>query len=404
MTSVNLNGTLASNLLLSPTISDCQDAWFSSAENGNATSSNMAEKWRHRNIYGIVFVALQMVLGVIGNSVVLFVYWRKYRRSNYRVYVLFLAFLDIGSCILTMPFVIIFLYKAADFPSDFICRAGLLVGFTLGVAQSGALVLIAFDRFRKICRPLKKQISVKQAKLSCIFIMIFALLCTWFTPFLYGTVNRSMGDMQITQCYLSNDNTPRFIAKAYYILLMVLFVLVTTLLCVLYFFIMRKVHSHSKSFYAVTKPQNGTHNVGRNRSLKTRKTTMTFFIITAVYVVCTIPHDALGLVFHIIEDLECKLSYTAGSVFFFFYWTVFLNNIANPLIYGLSDDRFTNVLKNYISKFKGHQTVSVKESISENSRKISNVSNFENPVANSISSFNCSKNISYSPNPTSSAT
>lgn len=35
---------------------------------------------------------------------------------------------------------------------------------------------------------------------------------------------------------------------------------------------------------------------------------------------------------------------TAHSLFNFFYWTVYINNVANPFIYGLSDERFRGIL------------------------------------------------------------
>ena len=393
----SLEAKSSSNLFLAPSVqknleSECSSWLLEGMLPSENDTSIMVTKVLTRNIYGIVFVALQMVLGLIGNSVVLLVYYTKYRRSNYRTFVLFLAILDIGSCVLTMPFVIVFLYNSMNFPSDFVCRAGLLVGFTFGVAQSGALVLIAFDRYRKICHPLKKQISQKQAKASCIAVVFMALSVTWFTPFLYGTSTRTLGKsrLQVTQCYLAEDNLPNMIAKAYYILLAVLFVIVSTFLCVLYFFIMKKVHGHSKSFYSVKRSPT-VNTISRNKSLRTTKTTLTFCIITAVYILCTIPHDALGMVFHLVDDLECRLNYSGGTAFFLFYWTVFLNNIANPLIYGLSDDRFRDVIKSYI----------VKRRLSAESGSSQQVSDaYANPVARSLSSVGQENGVCLVPDPT----
>lgn len=73
-------------------------------------------------------------------------------------------------------------------------------------------------------------------------------------------------------------------------------------------------------------------------------------IITVVYVISTLTHDALAMILHLKSDLECDLTFTSGTIYYTFFWTVFLNNVSNPFIYGLSDDRFSSLVKELFRK------------------------------------------------------
>lgn len=140
----------------------------------------------HRNMLGVIFLVILLVIGVFGNVVVIILYSAKFKQgTNYRFYVLFLAVLDTGNCVLGIPWVIVYLLHPVTFPSDILCRGGLFVTFTFGMTGSYSLSLIAFDRYRKTCCPLKKQLNHKNAKYSAFAIVATVLLASWSVPFLY---------------------------------------------------------------------------------------------------------------------------------------------------------------------------------------------------------------------------
>ncbi|XP_061197923.1 neuropeptide FF receptor 2-like [Saccostrea echinata] len=312
------------------------------------TIEDVNVEFRRRNIPGIYFISLQMLLGLIGNLLVIVVYFTRFKISNYRVFVLFLAFLDLINCVLVMPFGILYLYYPINFPSNFICKAGHFVGFFGGVASPLMLVVIAIDRFRKVCRPLKKQITEKQAKISCTVIVFMTLSVTWFTPWFYGNaaVKTNIHGIEGTRCFRAENEFFMSLSKWYYNVLISMFLVVTIILSVLYYFIMKSVHSHSKYFSSRRKDSVGSC----SKNLQTRKSTVTFMIITIVYVISTLTHDALAMVLHLKSDLECDLTFTTGTIYYTFFWTVFLNNVSNPFIYGLSDDRFSSLIRELFKK------------------------------------------------------
>ncbi|KAK3085953.1 hypothetical protein FSP39_011251 [Pinctada imbricata] len=314
--------------------------------NENTTLDDVNAKMMSRNIPGIIFVVVQMLLGLVGNGVVILAYWLKFKRSNYRVYVLFLAFLDLMNCVFTMPFVIVYLVYPKNFPSDFICKAGHFIGFFGGCASPFVLVLIAMDRFRRICRPFKKQLTEKQTRITCVVILVITASVTWFTPLFYGNerVHTGINNIYEVRCFRSKNPLFYSLSQWYYIILTSLFLIVTVILFLLYYHIMKTVHRRSRYFSSKQRSPIG----GVSKSIQTKKTTVTFMIITIVYVLSTLVHDSLAMILHMKEDLECIMNFEEGAVYYTFFWTVFLNNVSNPIIYGISDDRFCSLVKNWM--------------------------------------------------------
>ena len=328
-------------------------AWIKELTDKNTTTEDMNIQFRKRNMTGIIFISLLIVLGIIGNLLVIFIFAWKFNRSTYRVYVLCLAFLDSVNCCFTMPFVLSYLLFMQDYPSTVLCKVGHFVGFYIGIASPFTLILIAVDRYKNVCRPLSVQWSVKKAKLSCIIINVIALMISWHVPFIYGIseIKSANGGITVTQCFKEDGVLLQEVAWWQYIILTVLMVIVSGCLIVTYFVIMIRVHRMSTIFTKYT-PENRSLEKSAafaTRNIQTTKTTLTFFIITTVYALSSLIHHGLALALHVGSNLECSMTYAQGVVFWTLFWTIFINNIANPVIYGLSDKRFRQRLKTLFS-------------------------------------------------------
>lgn len=378
---------------------DCYSEIFQDRYPQNLSVEIINAELVHRNLPGIIFLVILLVIGVFGNVVVIIAYSAKFKRgTNYRFYVLFLAVLDTGNCVVGIPWCIVYLLHPVTFPSDILCRGGLFVTLTLGMTGSCSLSLIAFDRYRKICCPLKKQLNHKDAKHSAFAIVAAVLLASWFIPFLYENNQLHLSSSNETgyKCYLAKNSIANRIAKGYYYILGFAFIMVSICLTVSYYFIMKKVKFHSKSFQ-LPKTSHSSCIGRRNSNIQTRKTTITFFIITTVFILTTMPHIITGLVFHFDEDLECTMNSTGHSIFYFFYWTIYINNVANPFIYGLSDERFRGILRRvftfiFLSPFKTvkNSLPSAVSSSEKNEVAISVVSeDYANKEAINVVSENC---------------
>lgn len=96
---------------------------------------------------------LLSVIGIFGNSFVLYVYAFKYPLCNFKYFVQVLGTIDLLSCILTIPGEVYTQYTWFTMPSVELCKAKSYFNTATVTCSSVVLLLISIDRFRKICCP-----------------------------------------------------------------------------------------------------------------------------------------------------------------------------------------------------------------------------------------------------------
>lgn len=139
---------------------------------------------------GVVFSCLFIVLGVFGNGHVIYIYASKFPPSNHRLYLLCLAALDMTTCTVAMPFTVVDLtFPLMTDKLVAICKIRKFLNYFIGCAVGMIMLLIAYDRYHKICRPLRLQISYKQAKILCVVAILIACLFSWPALVLFGGRN-----------------------------------------------------------------------------------------------------------------------------------------------------------------------------------------------------------------------
>lgn len=114
-----------------------------------------------------IYIGIIAILGIIGNVVVMVVYNRKYPTCNFKYFVLVLAGLDLASCACLMPMEIYTLINWFRFTNVWLCKIKSFLNVYTVTSSASTLLLIAIDRFRKVCKPHSKQIQPQLAiKLS----------------------------------------------------------------------------------------------------------------------------------------------------------------------------------------------------------------------------------------------
>ncbi|XP_052271354.1 neuropeptide FF receptor 2-like [Dreissena polymorpha] len=117
--------------------------------------------------YGaIIILGILIPLGVIGNGHVLHFYIFKKKNTNTRVFVCCLAVIDFVASSICFPWVISFNFNPLESYSDAFCKILYILNYFLAVGEVLMLLVIAVERYRKICEPFKPQITLKQAKAS----------------------------------------------------------------------------------------------------------------------------------------------------------------------------------------------------------------------------------------------
>lgn len=152
----------------------------------------------------IIFIGIISVLGVIGNVVVIYVYYRKYPTCNFRHFVLILAVIDLTSCAVLMPFEMVTLVKWFIFPNAALCKCKSFLNVYTVTSSAATLLLIAIDRYRKVCRPHSKQIQPPCARKLTVFILVLAAIPASSDAVFWGihhdVINRGDVNVTVTMC------------------------------------------------------------------------------------------------------------------------------------------------------------------------------------------------------------
>ncbi|XP_053406930.1 cholecystokinin receptor type A-like [Mercenaria mercenaria] len=133
-----------------------------------------------------IIVGIEVVFGFFGNLLVIYVFLFYYRVCTFRYFVLCLAFIDITCCMTTMPGEMVTQLYWYMYPVRELCKTKSFFNVFTVTAEALCLVTIAFDRYRKVCRPFGWQLKPRVAKYLCGVYCIIALFVALPTPFLWG--------------------------------------------------------------------------------------------------------------------------------------------------------------------------------------------------------------------------
>lgn len=119
-----------------------------------------------------VIFGLFSLVGVVGNIIVLLVFGpgRAYRHNNFRVFVICLAIIDLLTSAFLIPAEMIKHRNYFSFGNIAVCKVKCLFNVWAGCAAALTLLIISIDRYRKVCKPFKKQISPRLALQLCVFL------------------------------------------------------------------------------------------------------------------------------------------------------------------------------------------------------------------------------------------
>ena len=345
------------------------------------------------------FVGVETVLGFFGNVLILYVFVFRYRKCNFKYFVLCLSFVDITSTLTTMPGEIFTQTFWYIYPVPLICKVKSFFNMFTACGQMYSLFVIAIDRFRKVCCPIGWQIKPNLARILCFVQLIIAFVMALPVAFFWGThsfvVQYKGYNVTVTVCEIDKEFKSTDYPLIYSVVEEIINSLVMLTMIVLYIQIGRKVFSYKPSGKKSSVAAEGSHietdlssgitsyeeprakerarsvqfislhrkdsqksirssrQSKANGSTKTpsRKTigkkvkrkTLIVFILTALFVFTTVMYVAL-LSFVVNDNLH-TLSNSQIAAYFFFFRLYFINHVINPILYGFLDLSFRRVLK-----------------------------------------------------------
>ncbi|BFZ11023.1 hypothetical protein BsWGS_14061 [Bradybaena similaris] len=137
-------------------------------------------------IPAIVMMGIFAVTGLIGNTLVLIVYSKKFTLSPTKVLIMTIATFDLVANVGAIPSEANIMFDSWNFSNIGSCKSKVLLGSfsTLGGAMS--LLLVAIVRYRKVCRPHEWQVTIRQAVIASVAVAVVAFIFSIPYVIIYG--------------------------------------------------------------------------------------------------------------------------------------------------------------------------------------------------------------------------
>lgn len=145
----------------------------------------------------VVFVLI-LIVGVIGNSLVLYVYEFRFPRSEGRCYIGPLAFFDLGVVISTSVLNLLQNLMKFIFPGQIVCKCVIFLSNAFINTSLFLWTVIAIQRYRKICKPFEWQMNYDWRKWWILICAGFSFV--YFLPVLhfYGINEKFITEKNLT--------------------------------------------------------------------------------------------------------------------------------------------------------------------------------------------------------------
>ncbi|KAH3878628.1 dopamine D2-like receptor [Dreissena polymorpha] len=205
-------------------------------------------------IFPFVFLVIYLVVGVIGNTIVIYIFSAKWKLTKTTIFILTLAGVDLMSCLINMPTEAAILWNPISFDHDVMCKISRYTTFIASASSSFVLVAISVDRYLMVCRPfLGRGLGIKYAKKSCIIADLLGIITTWPSLIFYGTYTYNVVESDhvtganftietktclISNFYVEHDKLP----AGFYFFLFGGHVIMFVILAMLYMLIGRKLY------------------------------------------------------------------------------------------------------------------------------------------------------------------
>lgn len=338
----------------------------------------------------IVFMVILMIIGVIGNAIVIYIYWFRYPSRSSNCFFITMAVFDLLACAIGMPIDIYDLRNHYTFYSAVACKLFRYVECITTYGSSIILVEIAFDRYLKICRPLEIG-NQNRTKTMCVVALILAILMSIPALILFGLThpNVEIKGLNITgsDCSIAEEYHGGSFPRIYYIILIVIFLVSFSLLAGLYIRIwveikrrkemvigdrlrhdddieggksiikrpepLSSVSDDDSSAYANKKVKGNTRTTStssyRSRMaslseamarMRVSRTTKIFIAVTLVFVLSYLPSIAVMVARSSYKRLETSASPVEELFLKLFSRFHFINNCINPIIYSFLNINF----------------------------------------------------------------
>ncbi|XP_070209695.1 orexin receptor type 2-like [Littorina saxatilis] len=296
---------------------------------------------------GITYLSVLIVLGLVGNTLVFVVYYRRYKPSVSRVYILAMAACDFLNNVLVIPMHIVWVTFRVTFYATWGCKA-IFVGSSAFVLFTMAiLVAVAVDRQKVICTDRPRALgSFRGAYKAVVISALFSLLGACFFAELAGDHIITFPHSNITGvgCATADKYQHTAFAKVYNAVLALVYIVCVTIIVVSYARIARYLWQHQASTSSLYLRSRRTFPISNPPGASVKpvpaRTSLMLFVFTVVFIINYLP--SLVVIFALDADPKTSEEDLKKNVRFIFLRWHFVNSVANPFVYSFFSCKFRN--------------------------------------------------------------
>lgn len=141
--------------------------------------------YKNVNFTSMVYLCVLSILGIFGNSLIIYIYGLTFRRTIAQFFILSLAMIDTLCCFAMI--MEIFDKRFPMYSGDYriLCKITRFIEMFGTVVSSMILLCIALDRYYKICRPFKR-FTYQKARTYLTTCIVTGLLLSWPMVLFHG--------------------------------------------------------------------------------------------------------------------------------------------------------------------------------------------------------------------------
>ncbi|XP_076449450.1 uncharacterized protein LOC143285890 [Babylonia areolata] len=289
----------------------------------------------------LIFIPVMMATGILGNALVLYVTHFRWKSAIFAFFIKILAWLDMVNLTVSQPMLLAITVDTTT-PSFLpLCRLLSFVLLFTGASSAIVFVIIAANRYRKICHLSKSQVTLSLAKKltggSLVVGAGISLLGMWVFGRHTASFPGPHGPVNLSCCFVQ-DGVSVALLGSFAAVTGVTFMTVTGSLVLLYGFTIRALRKHDhRQSTMVRRPS--TVSQSSTKRVAT-KHTYVFIAVTVVFFVTYTPYLVMMVLLIIIPDLESNMGPAAKAFFDLAKLFPLLSNVSNPVIYSFTSDKF----------------------------------------------------------------